>query len=159
VIWRDFEAAAPSLAAAGRERFERTGIALLATLRRDGSPRISPVEPHIVSGHLVFGVMRSGKRGDLRRDPRCSLHSAVSDPNGAEGEFKVHGRADAVADDAIRDGPDDAWWRAFPAESADVYSVDIESAAFVRWDIPRAELAISEWSAGRDVRETRRPYP
>jgi hypothetical protein len=82
MIWAEFEGAAPEIARLGRERFVRAGVALLGTLRRDGSPRISPVEPHFVSGHLLFAAMSwSVKARDLARDPRCVLHSAVSDPD------------------------------------------------------------------------------
>ena len=94
MIWRDFEAAAPELARLGRERFERTGVVLVATVRKDGSPRISPVEPYLVLGHLLLGMMwRSRKALDLLREPRCAVHSAVCDPNGSDGEFKLYGRA------------------------------------------------------------------
>jgi len=159
VIWRDFEAAAPTLAELGRERFERSGVAVLATLRRDGSPRISPVEPHVALGHLLFGIMRSAKRHDLLRDPRSAIHSASSDPNGSDGEFKVHGRAELIVDPLIRDGDYEAWWRAFPADASDVFSMDIDSAAFLQWDFKRAELAVESWSAEHGLRESRRPYP
>jgi predicted pyridoxine 5'-phosphate oxidase superfamily flavin-nucleotide-binding protein len=57
MIWRDLEAAAPEIARLGRERFERARVALLGTLRKDGSPRISPVEPYLTQGHLLFGTM------------------------------------------------------------------------------------------------------
>ncbi|MCI0583180.1 MAG: pyridoxamine 5'-phosphate oxidase family protein [Chloroflexi bacterium] len=159
MIWRAFEAAAPNLAEVGRKRLERPGLALLGTIRRDGSPRISPIELHIVAGHLLFGVMRSGKRHDLARDPRCTLHSAVTDPDGADGEFKVHGRATLVMDPALRDASDTAWWRAFPADAGDVYSMDLESAALVRWDSRRGQLSIEEWTRDGGLREVRRPYP
>ena len=53
--WKEFAAAAPELAAAGRERFERAGLALVGWLRKDGWPRISPVELYIVDGDLLLG--------------------------------------------------------------------------------------------------------
>jgi Pyridoxamine 5'-phosphate oxidase len=72
MTWHDLEAGAPEIARLGRERLEQAGIALLATLRKDGSPRINPVEPHIVDGQLVFAAMRrTTKARDLSRDPRC----------------------------------------------------------------------------------------
>jgi pyridoxamine 5'-phosphate oxidase-like protein len=89
--WAEFEEAAPDLAHNGRERFERTRVALIGTLRPDGSPRISPIEPYLLSDRLVIGVMRSAKGHDLLRDGRCTLHSAVSDVNGSDGEFKLRG--------------------------------------------------------------------
>jgi hypothetical protein len=159
VTWGAFEAAAPHLAELGRERLERPGIALLGTLRRDGSPRISVIEPHVGGGHLLFGVMRSGKRLDLERDPRCTMHSSVSDPRGSAGEFKIQGRATLVVDPALRDQDDSAWWQAFPVDAASVYSMDIESATFVQWDVPRAEISIEAWTPAHGVRTMRRPYP
>ena len=86
--------AAPELASLGEAQFTRTGLALVGTLRRDGWPRISPVEPFITNGQLYLGMMwRSVKALDLLRDPRCVVHSTVSDHNGTEGEFKVYGKA------------------------------------------------------------------
>jgi Pyridoxamine 5'-phosphate oxidase len=94
MIWRDLEAAAPEVALLGMERFDRARVALLGTLRKDGSPRISPVEPYLTQGHLLFGAMSwSLKRRELLRDPRCVLHSTISDPDSGEGELKLYGRA------------------------------------------------------------------
>ena len=97
--WQQFAAHAPELAALGEAQFARTGLALVGTLRRDGWPRISPVEPYIVDGQLYLGMMwRSVKALDLLRDPRCVVHSTVSDREGTDGEFKVYGRAVDVTD-------------------------------------------------------------
>jgi hypothetical protein len=72
---------------------EATGLVLIGTLRRDGSPRISAVEPLIFEGDLALGMMwRSHKAMDLRRDSRCVVHSVVSNKDGTDGEFKVYGR-------------------------------------------------------------------
>lgn len=157
--WSDFEAAAPELAALGRERFERTGVALLGTLRRDGSPRINPVEPHLVLGHLLFGVMRSRKGADLERDPRCTLHSSVSDPNGSEGEFKLLGRAVLLTDPQVRDGEYEAWWKEFPADRAHVYSLDVESAAFISWNAESNTYEVLQWSTGAGLKRRSASYP
>ena len=103
VTWGEFAEQEPQLATLGEAQFARTGLALVGTLRRDGWPRISPVEPFFVDGQLYLGMMwRSVKALDLLRDPRCVVHSTVSDPNGAEGEFKVYGRAVDVADSGER---------------------------------------------------------
>ncbi len=94
MLWREFEAVAPGMARLGGERFERTRVALIGTIRKDGAPRISPVEPLIVQGDLLLGMLwRSKKALDLLREPRCVLHSAIADINGSEGEFKLRGRA------------------------------------------------------------------
>jgi hypothetical protein len=62
MIWRDLEAAAPELARLGAERLDAPGFALLGTLRRSGAPRISPVEPFLAAGHLLFGLMAWSER-------------------------------------------------------------------------------------------------
>ena len=104
VTWADFAAASPELAARGLARFDATGLSLIGTLRRDGSPRISAVEPFIFEGQLALGMMwRSMKALDLRRDRRCVVHSTVVDKDGTDGEFKVYGQAHEIDDRAIRD--------------------------------------------------------
>lgn len=102
--WAEFESAEPGLAGRGRERFGASGLSLIGTLRRDGSPRISAVEPLIFEGKLALGMMyRSMKALDLLRDERCVVHSTISDKDGTEGEFKVYGRAVAVPDHDVID--------------------------------------------------------
>lgn len=98
--WSDATRSAPDLAAAVRDRFEATGLGLLATVRADGSPRISGLEPLFALDELWLGMMpRSRKALDLLRDPRFALHSATVDKNVVEGDAKVGGRAVPVGDD------------------------------------------------------------
>ncbi|MDA0265181.1 MAG: pyridoxamine 5'-phosphate oxidase family protein [Chloroflexi bacterium] len=99
MTWAEFAEQDPELAALGEERLDKNGLVMLATLRKNGWPRISPVEPLFFNGQLYLGMMwRSQKALDLLRDPRCSIHNAVSDRHATEGEFKVYGRATDVAD-------------------------------------------------------------
>jgi predicted pyridoxine 5'-phosphate oxidase superfamily flavin-nucleotide-binding protein len=145
MIWRDFEQAAPEFAAFGRQRFEATHVALLGTVRRDGSPRISPIEPYLVVDRLLLGMLAaSHKARDLLRDPRCTVHSSVSDVNGSEGEFKLHGRAVLITDPALLGGYQ-AWWTAEDASEALVFSLDIQSAASVAWDLEKGEMSVTRW--------------
>ena len=135
--WGEFAASNPELAALGEEQFAVTGLALLGTLRRDGWPRISPVEPFIVDGELYLGMMwRSVKALDLQRDPRCVVHSTVSDRYGSEGEFKVYGRAVEVADLEERRRFADAVYEAigFRPEEPEFhcFAIAIESVVFSR---------------------------
>src|SRR3954454_9388809 len=132
--WSEFETAAPKLAALGRERFTRLNVMVLATLRADGPPRISPVNPFFVGGELLIGSMRSAKVADLLRDQRCALHSAIVDGDGAEGEFKLFGRAIELTDPTLRNADPNAWWVKQPPGNAFVFHVDVESAVFVNWD-------------------------
>jgi hypothetical protein len=90
--WTAVEAAAPPLAAAVRARFEAHGLALLATVRADGSPRISGIEPLFAGEHLWLGMMGGSRKGaDLVRDPRFALHSATVDKAVTAGDAKVVG--------------------------------------------------------------------
>jgi predicted pyridoxine 5'-phosphate oxidase superfamily flavin-nucleotide-binding protein len=145
--WHEFEDAAPKLAELGRRRFEATHVALLGTIRKDGSPRITPVEPYLVLDHLLLGMLTASHKAlDLSRDPRCTLHSSVSDVNGAEGEFKLDGRAVLVTDPALLHGDYEAWWTVQDASPSLVFSVDIASAAHIAWDINRGEMTVKRWS-------------
>lgn len=68
-----------------------------------------------MQGHLLLGVMaHTMKARDLLRDPRCLLHSTITGPNNAEGEFKLHGRARPVVDRQLRDADHRAWWTGRP---------------------------------------------
>ena len=150
VTWQQFASVAPELAALGEAQFARTGLALVGTLRRDGWPRISPVEPFIVDGELYLGMMwRSVKALDLLRDPRCVVHSTVSDREGTEGEFKVYGRAVEVTDLEERGRFGDAVYTAigFRPEEPEFhcFAIAIESVAFAQ--IRNGELHHLIWKA------------
>jgi hypothetical protein len=131
----------------------------LATLRVDGSPRISPIGPSLAGGHLLFGAIRSSKVDDLRRDARCAIHSSVSDINGTEGEFQLLGRAVEVEDAELREADPDAWWLAHPADASVVFWMDIESASLVTWNLGTSELEVRRWSVRLGLSASRRRYP
>ena len=138
MTWQEFKEEAPGLAALGEEMFERNGLALLGTLRKNGYPRISPVEPLFTDGQLYLGMMwRSQKALDLLRDPRCTVHSATRERDGSQGDFKVYGRAVEVRDLETRERYCDAvyekiGWR--PAEPEfHLFSIDVESVALVEF--------------------------
>ena len=100
--WKNLEDAAPELAAFGLQRLS-VGVAYLATVRRDGSPRVHPVTPIIGQGRLfLFMEPTSPKGHDLRRDGRFALHSAVSDSAGSCGEFFIMGNAERIDDPSQR---------------------------------------------------------
>ena len=91
--WGAFAQKEPELARLGQERLDRYGLVMLATLRKNGFPPISPVEPLFFNSQLYLGMTwKSRKALDLIRDPRCSIHNAVSDRHASDGEFKVYGR-------------------------------------------------------------------
>jgi hypothetical protein len=102
--WQEFVDGDPELAAVAGRRMEAAGLVLVGTLRANGWPRISPVEPLVVGGNLYLGMMwRSRKAVDLLRDPRCVVHTVVTDKGGTEGDVKIYGRAVDVADPAERE--------------------------------------------------------
>lgn len=156
--WRDLEAGAPDLARGGWARFARTKVAMLGTLREDGSPRISPVQPYLIAGELVVGVMPSPKLENLRRDPRCVLHSSVSDLDGSEGEFKVHGRASATGDRALLDA-DGTWWAGRGPEKVGVFTIAIEEAVLITWSADEGRMTTARWSKAAGLWEATRTYP
>jgi hypothetical protein len=102
--WEDVEAAEPELAAWVRRLFDAGRHKTMATLRADGSPRISGIECEFAAGVLRFGSMPDArKKADLLRDPRVALHSPTSHPGEGKdaewtGEAKISGRATPTPD-------------------------------------------------------------
>jgi hypothetical protein len=153
VSWADFAAEAPELAGPGAARFDATGLCLVGTLRRDGWPRISPVEPLIAHDNLYLGMMpRSTKALDLRRDARCVVHSTTSDKDGAEGDFKLYGHAVEIDEPGERDRYGEALYEAIewrPEGDFHLFAIDVSAAAFVR--IEDGAMRIRSWRPGEPV--------
>lgn len=153
VSWAEFAAKAAELASLGEARLGATGLCLVGSLRRDGWPRISPVEPLITAGQLYLGMMpRSTKALDLQRDPRCVVHSTTSDKDGTEGDFKLYGRAVEISGEQERDSYADALyerieWR--PEGDYHLFAIGITEAAFVR--IEDSAMRIRSWRPGEPV--------
>lgn len=148
--WAAFEGAAPELAARVRARFEASGLSLMATVRRDGAPRISPVEAFFGDGDLWLGMMGASlKARDLQRDPRVALHSATADKNVSEGDAKVAGRAVEVVDDAGIArfvAVTSAQMGAEPPPPFHAFTVDVTEASFL---MPAGDhLDIDIWTEG-----------
>ncbi|MBW0114694.1 pyridoxamine 5'-phosphate oxidase family protein [Pseudonocardia abyssalis] len=98
--WTDFTAGAPRISAIFTRRHAATGkLCLLATLRADGSPRISPIEPRVFEDRLwLIGMPDTTKFRDLHRDPRFCLHTATVDTQVGEGDAKLFGTVADVRD-------------------------------------------------------------
>jgi Pyridoxamine 5'-phosphate oxidase len=154
--WQDFAKACPELAGLGEERFTRHEVMLLGTLRKSGWPRITPVELDFVDGELMTGMMwQSPKALDLLRDPRYAAHSVVTNRSGAEGDFKLYGRARAIDDAATRAAYGAAIkeridWE--PTEPYHLFALDVDSAGFVIFGDERYGLA---WDPERGLRRWR----
>jgi hypothetical protein len=157
--WAALEDSAPQLAAHGRRLIQRFGFVLLGTIRGDGTPRISPVEVHLVNGHLMLAMIpHTHKAHDVRRDPRVVLQTPVTHAGDPGGELKLRGRAvevdaeqRAATADAIqaRSG-----WR--PGWSWLVVSVVVEGAAYLGWE--RGELLLWRWDHRRGLRGPERRH-
>lgn len=153
--WADFAVESPELARLARERFEEAGLALLGSIRPDGWPRISPLEPVFFEGELILGMTwHTQKALDLLRDPRCALNSLVFERDGSDGEIKLRGRAFEVGpelrlllDDHLQEK---YGWR--PSEKSHQFSVDITAAAFLQY-IGDLKNVVKEWHEGRGVRQ------
>ncbi|MFC8045883.1 pyridoxamine 5'-phosphate oxidase family protein [Nocardia sp. NPDC057353] len=98
--WNRFLAEAPRVAEVFTRRHRATGnLCLLGTLRADGSPRISPIEPRVFEGLLVLaGMPHTRKFADLARDPRFCLHTATADPMVGDGDAKLFGTVTDLPD-------------------------------------------------------------
>ena|SRR5215469_13408371 len=157
VPWRDLEASAPQLAAMGLARL--IPLAMLGTVRLDGSPRISPIEPHLHAGDLLIAAITwSQKAADLRRDPRYVLHSPVTGPDTGEAEFKLYGSA-VQSDDASHRSLGGAWWSEYPADAALVFKLRLAAAVYVTWDMSEQLMWVDRWSIQRGYAQYQRRYP
>ena len=102
MTWKIFKSQSPDLAEFAKARLHNK-VAYLATIRKDGSPRVHPFTPIIGEGHFfVFMEPTSPKGHDLRRDPRFAVHCSVSDTSGESGEVIVTGKAVFIEDDNMR---------------------------------------------------------
>ncbi|GAA4791899.1 pyridoxamine 5'-phosphate oxidase family protein [Actinomycetospora chlora] len=104
-LWTDFAAAAPRIAEVFVRRHRACGnLCMLGTLRPDGFPRISPMEPRFLEGDLwIVGMPHTAKFADLFADPRFALHTATVDTQVGDGDAKIWGRVEDVRDEALHE--------------------------------------------------------
>jgi hypothetical protein len=102
--WQEFVDVAPRIAEIFVRRHRATGnLCMLGTIRPDGFPRISPMEPRFCEGDLwIAGMPGTAKFRDLARDPRFCLHTATVDTEVSEGDAKVWGIVEGVSDEALQ---------------------------------------------------------
>ena len=140
--WAELESADPELARRLRELMSRGKHLTMATLRRDGSPRISGTEIEFADGELSIGSMAGAvKAADLRRDPRIAIHGPTQDPPqgnsaGWSGEAKISGIAVEVEPDRFR--------------------IDVREAVITRLNEAGNRLVMESWTTGRGYRVTER---
>jgi hypothetical protein len=163
--WTDFETAEPDLAAQARTVIASTTNCVLGTIRADGSPRLSGIDPFFLGDHLWMGSMPNARKGaDLQRDPRCSLHGIPWESRkvkeGAEApgdtDVKVSARAVLLEDDAEQASVM-AWFKEkgqeFPG-GADLFRLDLDSVTTV--SVADDMLVIRRWTPSDGLVEVRR---
>jgi hypothetical protein len=147
--WKDVEQAEPDFAARVRRLFDAGRHKTIATVRADGSPRISGIEVEFADGELRFGSMAGARKGaDLRRDPRFALHGPTFHPQeGKEaqwpGEAKIAGRA-------VPAGPAD------DEADAGLFLADISEVVITRLNPEATLLVIESWTPARGLAVTER---
>jgi hypothetical protein len=149
LTWAELEAATPDIARRGRELLDRFQFVLVGTLTQDGSPRVNPCEAYVIDGHLLLNMMAGSLKAlDLLRDPRIYIHTPVTSKDGAEGEFKLAGRAQTLANGSLRKKLDDLFWQMIewrPAPDSHYFELLAERAAYHRYG--DEEMALT-WKAG-----------
>jgi hypothetical protein len=137
--WAEFASAEPALARRVKERFAIRKHKTLATLRKDGSPRISGIEVELADGEIFLGMMPGSlKLRDLERDPRVAVHSPTDDPppgnpRGWPGEAKLAGYAREV------DIPDS------PVEGGRRFRIDITEVVLTHLNDTGDRLVVESW--------------
>jgi hypothetical protein len=148
--WIEFATAEPALARQVEERFGIRKHKTLATLRRDGSPRISGIEVEFADDELFLGMMPGSlKLHDLERDPRLALHSPTEDPpdghpQGWDGEAKVAGSAVEV------EAPNS------PVAGGRRFRVDINEVVLTHLNEAGDKLVVESWHPGRGASKLER---
>ncbi len=142
--WQEIEQEAAEFAAKVKARFDAGTNKTLATLRRDGSPRISASEAVFQDGELTFGMMPGSiKLADVRRDPRIAMHSpTLEPPEGAPQDWPGDAK---VAGSAVESPP-----------GSGTFTVDIKEATLTYVGDPGDHLVIETWHEGRGHRRRTR---
>src|SRR2546430_1499912 len=153
--WSEFEQAEPAFAARVRALFDAGRHKTIATLRADGSPRISGIECEFTDDDLRFGSMTGARKGaDLERDPRFALHGPTFHPEeGRErdwpGEAKIAGRA-------IPAGPITADVEASEPPDGELFVAEITEVVITGLNADATGLVVESWSPERGLRRVER---
>ena len=143
--WADFEKAEPRFASQVKRLFDAGSHKTIATLRSDGSPRISGIECRFGGGQLQFGSMPGSRKGeDLHRDPRFALHGPTFHPEpGAEGEWSGEAK---IAGLAVPAGP-----VSDNGVDGEMFSADIREVVVTGLNDDATRLAIQVWTPSRGL--------
>jgi hypothetical protein len=151
--WSEIEREVPELVATAREFLDAGVHKTLATLRRDGAPRISGTEIVLRDGDLWLGSMwQALKARDLQRDPRFALHSPSADPPGWRGDAKLAGRVEEITDPEvvarINEGA--------PPGPSHLFRADVTELSVVRLAEGGDSLVVESWHEGRGLSRVER---
>jgi hypothetical protein len=151
--WGDIERTEPDFAARVRRLFYAGRHKTLATVRADGSPRISGIEIEFADGQLRFGSMTGARKGaDLKRDPRFAVHGPTFHPvEGKEGEWPGEAK---IAGRAIAAGPVTGEGDAQP--EGDAFVADIHEVVITRLNDQANRLVVESWTPERGLRTVER---
>ncbi len=151
--WHELAREQPRLAALGEQRLGEPGVVLVGTIRRDGTPRISPVEPLFWNGDLWLSMLwGSRKAADLHRDPRLLVHSIVTSRDGGLGEYKVRGSAVAENDPSVQDRyavevQARLGWA--PTQGRfHLFWIDLADLTFIRYEDATGDQFVTRWPPG-----------
>ena len=146
--WAEFATQMPEMAEAGWHLFSHPGFGFgyLATVRRDGAPRLRPINPLLAAGRLVAFIVPSPKLGDLRRDGRYALHSTGAE--NVDDEFCVTGRAAPVDSPALRQAALAAC-HFTPGDDHALVDFSVDSALWAHYSTPPSWPPVyTRWAAG-----------
>ena len=153
----DVETAEPDFADRVRVAIDAHAHKFLATLRSDGSPRISGIEMQFVSGEpWLAGMPKSAKFNDLRGDPRFALHSGSAEGAAFSGDAKLSGRATELTDAAERRSYAEAAGVAPQHMGFELFRVDLDQVVLIHLNDEKNALVIASWRPGRGLIRTLR---
>ncbi|MBM7783372.1 pyridoxamine 5'-phosphate oxidase family protein [Tenggerimyces flavus] len=160
--WNDLARGQPTLAALAHDKLVKPGVLLVGTVRKDGSARVSGVEPLVLDGELYLSMMqRSTKALDLYRDPRITIHSIVTGPEAA-GEVKLRGTVRLVEDREIHERyatamAATAGWQPVVGHFA-LFAIELDSLTYVGYDEATGAQHVAQWPSNEEyLRETISP--
>jgi hypothetical protein len=153
--WRDVVDREPKLAQLGERLLSEPGVMLVCTIKRDGAPRLSPVEPLFWREDLWLSMMfDSQKARDLMRDDRVLVHNIVTDREGRQGEYKVRGVAVPEEDEAVQASYAEVVSKTLGwtprVGRFHLFKVDVHDVAYIRYEPSTGDQYTTRWPPGRE---------
>jgi hypothetical protein len=155
VLWQEVREKQARLAELDERVLGDPGVGLVVTIRQDGSPRLSPVEPLFWKEDLWVSMMLDSRKAqDLVRDERVLVHNIVTNKEGKPGEYKVRGRAKPENDAQLQSDYADVVNRTLgwspQVGRFHLFRIDVEEITFIRYDIATGDQYFARWPRGGD---------